>query len=353
MMKIFFVIILALHLCFNVLGQKALVSVPVSDLRAKPQRAAFSYQIDYNQLTQLLYNEPVKVLDVQGDWSYVSAVLQPSLVNNTLVGYLGWIQSSHLTPVDNFPNYNIVVKQHYANVYKRNCYPFGCLPTDILVKVSLGTFFEGLVDGNGFWKIILPPPYNIGYILSSSVGPIVYEKELFAAVTNVKDDDIRSGIIETGKTLLGVYYFWGGRSALSADLFTEEQTTGTDCSGFVSLSYKANGIILPRDASVIFTVVHNVTVGPTGLQPADLLFFADSSNPFHMTHVMMVLDDNHLMEATVDTKNYNGTRLTTYQDRFGADLKDLQWGKRAPAGSDLVYWGTVFPLGGLKRTSQI
>jgi len=322
---------------------KKVVNEAVIDLRAQPDSpASVNFGIDRLQLTQLLYNEAVLVYRENNGWSYVMAVDQPNYVNNTWTGYSGWVESSQLSPVGEFPNYNLVVKSHYATIYSRSCANLGCLPSDEVIKVSMGTMFEGVEEDSGYWKITLPnKPF--GYILASAVRPVVYGDEKLSSYKSRRmiEQDIRSDIIETGKTLLGVYYFWGGRSAFSDTMYQDQtQLTGTDCSGFVSLSYKANGIIIPRDAHIIFLKTHNVTSGPLGpnLQPGDVLFFAETSRPDHMTHVMMVVDDGHIMESTV-----NVTRFTTYKTRFGVDFKDLMWGKPSGKSDSLVYWGTLFP----------
>ena len=66
--------------------------------------------------------------------------------------------------------------------------------------------------------------------------------------------------------------------------------TGTDCSGLVSLSYRANGILLPRNSGDIFKISTNITDGAQSLLEGDCLFFSDGDQPYNIIHVMMVAE---------------------------------------------------------------
>ncbi len=52
--------------------------------------------------------------------------------------------------------------------------------------------------------------------------------------------------------------------------------------GLVGILYKSFGIILPRDASPMFSKSQNVTGGPSDLLPGDLFFYAHKATPGHM-----------------------------------------------------------------------
>ena len=143
---------------------------------------------------------------------------------------IGFILKSALTPVKAFPKYNIVVQDTWAPIYARSCNPFGCLPSDEVVRVSFGTWLEMSADlGNGFLQIVLADGVTMGYIRTASVRPIGGTQAASA---------VRAGLIDFGLKLLGQYYLWGGRSAFSDDLWTSNtQVTGVDCSGLVTVLY--------------------------------------------------------------------------------------------------------------------
>ena len=101
-------------------------------------------------------------------------------------------------------------------------------------------------------------------------------------------------------------YLWGGRSPF-----------GIDCSGFVQLVYRMNGIQLPRDAS------DQAKIGQTlsfieEAEEGDLAFF--DNNEGDIIHVGIMLEDNRIIHASgkvridkidhqgiynVDTKQYS------------------------------------------------
>ena len=119
----------------------------------------------------------------------------------------------------------------WAPIYRRDCNPFGCLPSDEVVRVSLGTWLESVADlGNGFIVVRLADGSTPGYIRASSVR---------ALSPILPPSAVRTALVADGLKLLGQYYLWGGRSAFSDDLWTSNtQVTGVDCSGLVSILYE-------------------------------------------------------------------------------------------------------------------
>ena len=85
--------------------------------------------------------------------------------------------------------------------------------------------------------------------------------------------------------------------------------------------YKSHGILLPRDADPMFRKSQNVT-DPTALLPGDLFFFAPTGRPtVHVTHVMMYIGGDKLVESSVPSFENNSTRIVTLRERFGYDLQ--------------------------------
>jgi len=121
----------------------------------------------------------------------------------------------------------------------------------------------------------------------------------------------------------------------------------------VTLTYKTNGYVLPRNANDIFNASQNIT---QPLLTGDLIFFAHPSQPDFMFHVMMVADAESILESSVDSPDSeyfmtmnnmklggdNGTRIVKSIDRFGLSLSQLGYGKTIPEsfGGYLTYWGT-------------
>jgi cell wall-associated NlpC family hydrolase len=71
---------------------------------------------------------------------------------------------------------------------------------------------------------------------------------------------------------------------------------GLDCSGLVSQVYRANGVVIPRDADLQFEDENAVAVERGALQPGDLVFFGRDAK--HISHVGMSLGGARFINAT-------------------------------------------------------
>ena len=93
-------------------------------------------------------------------------------------------------------------------------------------------------------------------------------------------------MVAMSKRFLGLPYTWGGTSPL-----------GFDCSGFVQLIYKMNGIPLLRDAEMQFAQIDLIAV-PVGEEAAgDLVFFEKK-----IGHVGMMINTEEFINATTHEK---------------------------------------------------
>jgi len=93
-------------------------------------------------------------------------------------------------------------------------------------------------------------------------------------------------MVAFSKRFLGLPYTWGGKSPL-----------GFDCSGFVQLIYKMNGIPLLRDAEMQFAQIDLIAV-PVGEEAAgDLVFFEKK-----IGHVGMMINTEEFINATTHEK---------------------------------------------------
>ena len=95
--------------------------------------------------------------------------------------------------------------------------------------------------------------------------------------------DVREELVSTAQRFLGVPYRWGG-----------EDRGGFDCSGLTMVSYRLNGLDLPRNSRAQFDAGR--PVARQTLQRGDLVFFATQGGR-RVTHVGMYIGNDQFIHA--------------------------------------------------------
>lgn len=167
----------------------AICRVPVSPMREHASHRA-------EMVSQLLFGEPVELLEAQNDWTKVRAVADQ---------YEGWCQHAQLLAINSF---DAASEPQYATDWINPV-----VENDSLMWVPLGSRVD----------LIQEAPINTRFLFKGNQR---------AAVA---PDGVQ--LVELGLRYLNTAYLWGGRSVF-----------GVDCSGFVQQLYRMFGINLPRDA---------------------------------------------------------------------------------------------------------
>ncbi len=82
----------------------ARIALPVADLRKEPRHLPQTLDHDDSRLSQLLLNEPVDILEEQGEWLRIAAPLQPRFTpKKGWHPYEGWIHNSEVSENTNPP----------------------------------------------------------------------------------------------------------------------------------------------------------------------------------------------------------------------------------------------------------
>jgi cell wall-associated NlpC family hydrolase len=108
---------------------------------------------------------------------------------------------------------------------------------------------------------------------------------------------LRSELVDTAESFIGLPYQWGGSSP-------EE---GFDCSGLTMAVYQYNGLNLPRSSKEQF--LHGTPVERSELEKGDLVFFSIWSAG-KVSHVGVYSGDNRFIHAPGKGKTIRGDSLS-------------------------------------------
>jgi hypothetical protein len=111
---------------------------------------------------------------------------------------------------------------------------------------------------------------------------------------------VRDAIVKTAKNFLGLPYKWGGMSV----------EKGFDCSGLTMVTYKINGLNLPRSSKAQWDAGNPISHGE--LRKADLVFFATSGGN-RVSHVGIYLGEDRFIHAPGHGKKI---RVTSLSNRY-------------------------------------
>lgn len=195
-------------------------------------------------VTQILYGESMDVLESGKYWSKIKMHFD---------GYEGWVDSRQIKPISEVELANRKVTTITEN-------------------------FQSVIMKQG--RTLL------------SMGSEVE----FPTVSSRRSDDLRESIVKTAEELLNIPYLWGGRSFF-----------GVDCSGFVHLVYKINGIKMPRDSYQQGEIGTPLTFVEES-QPGDLAFFENKEG--RIIHVGIMMENQKIIHASgkvrIDTLDSTG-----------------------------------------------
>ncbi|MDP3703043.1 MAG: C40 family peptidase [Candidatus Omnitrophota bacterium] len=272
------------------------ISVPVADLRAQPNTTAQAGVHDQGEETQLLYGEQVRVLNRREGWVGVEAIEQQEFSHaHRWQGYPGWIPSTALAPWEQWLEPTIVITAKWAQTW-HDAHLMRASPW----RFALGTRLKATDFAGQRWQAEL---------LNGQMVWLRYQDarsfEELAALTPVEQ---RTHVVRNAALLVGDPYYWGGRSP-----------SGVDCSGLVNLAFRGAGVAIPRDAHEQFLRARPVTT----LQPADLIFLSERSNPARIVHVMLYTGEGEIIEGP---GTGSAVRRIALAQRLGRSMDQLSSG---------------------------
>lgn len=206
-------------------------------------------------VTQLLFGDAFEVVEQRESWHRILTLWDH---------YECWIDSKQ---------YLTITKATYDNL-KRNPAPVTTELFQVISDMHTGQSFP-IVLGSSL-------PFYHG-------GQCQIEDRIFKCDTQVRALDLdtlptRTALVETAMLFLNAPYLWGGRSPF-----------GIDCSGFIQIVFKANGMQLKRDAyqQVEPGIAHSFVEEAL---PGDLAFFDNAEG--RIIHVGLVIGENQIIHAS-------------------------------------------------------
>ncbi len=237
--------------------------------------------------SQLLYGEPVRVVEERAGWVRVTAADQPS--SRDPAGYPGWLPSAHLGepfPAELAAGPQVVVTARTARLAGSG------------FELSFGTRLP-LLSGSGRHAGAGAPGEPAGSVLVACPGSrpdrlAAADVELVAG----RPPALGERLVAAGAAFVGLPYLWGGVSAY-----------GFDCSGFVHAVHRRFGLRVPRDA-------HDQAVGGAPvpldrLRPGDLVFFGEEHGRGFVHHVAIVAGSGRILHAPASGRSVEIQPLST------------------------------------------
>lgn len=229
-------------------------------------------------VSQLLFGEFFEIIEIKENWCFIS---------NFLDDYKGWVDKKMISSID---------KKDY----------------ELLVSMDIPT----LISPSSTIKIM---PDNEKMILSAGSLLPNYENgicKLFDKSYHIAEESVaipalqpENNLVTIALSFLNVPYLWGGKNCM-----------GMDCSGFVQIVFRINGILLPRDASqqaLHGTIIHTIEYAEAG----DLAFFSNEEK--NITHVGIILENKEIIHEsgkvridTLDEKGIFNTETSKYTHKL-------------------------------------
>jgi len=207
-------------------------------------------------VTQLLFGDLVVIDSTRSSWLKIRIIYD---------NYEGWVDVKQILQIDEaeFNRLKNIQPEYITDLVEviQNS------KTKELIPVLMGSTIRNNDSGK----------YEIKGVDFIFTGNSVSSKLAFGK-------SLVSSIIEFSKSYINAPYLWGGKSPF-----------GIDCSGFVQVVFKMNGIHLSRDASQQAKAGENVSLLDEA-HPGDLLFFDNEEGA--ITHVGILLENKKIIHAS-------------------------------------------------------
>ncbi len=265
----------------------ALVNVSVANQRREPSHGA-------ELLNQMLLGTPLRIYKKRSPWWFFVRSEE---------GYLGWTDDGGIWLTDSLgiaawrERPRVIVLAKETEVLSE--------PREHAVPVSdvvVGDILALRGKENGWLRVALPDG-RTGWLREKEATSF---RDFLRQANPSPEQIVHDALQFTGRP-----YLWGGKSSKEMD-----------CSGYTSVVFRMNGVLLPRDANMQAEVGAEVPLDSafSALQPGDLVFFGP--RPDRITHVGIYIgnknyihSDSHIHVNSFDPQapNFSPYRLRMFR----------------------------------------
>ncbi|MCF3640493.1 NlpC/P60 family protein [Rhizobium sp. TRM95111] len=248
-------------------GTPARIAIAITPLRARPDE---SCGID----TELLYGEPLRVLDRADGWAWIKSELD---------GYVGYLPEAAIAAGDDAADHMVVAPRSFV-------YRDADLKTPVRFALSMGSRLRvaGEAETRGTRYLALS---GGGFVVAAHCRPL--------------DAAPEADYVAVAARLVETPYLWGGRSGF-----------GIDCSGLVQLSMMLAGQQVPRDSDMQAAELGD-PIGRDALRRGDLVFWKG--------HVAIMEDAHTILHA-------NGHTMSVAREGLEQAIERIGWLYQQPTG---------------------
>jgi len=274
----------------------ALVNVSVSSIRAENRHAS-------ELVNQALLGTPVRLFKKLGDW----------YLCQTPNHYLGWINEQDIVLLNSkeLIGYQKAEKVIYNKQFGFS-YQLPDINSQVVSDLTLADILKVTGQKNDFLEIEYPDGRKA----------YVQKEKTISSDEWLNRIPTEERVVAVAKKFMGIPYLWGGFSSKTID-----------CSGFTSIIYLMNGLVLQRDASQQFLYGENLgnKYDTKKMRPGDLLFFgSESGDKSKITHVAMYIGNDEFIHASgrvkINTMDSSQTHfLKEYPKRLAGARRILNY----------------------------
>jgi cell wall-associated NlpC family hydrolase len=193
-------------------------------------------------VSQLLYGDCFKITSKKKGWLQITALADQ---------YSGWIDEKQATSISKSDAEKITIKTP-------------------LYSTRLVDYIE------------TPDGELTALVLGSNIGACKWLGHQYDGPTQPKKMD-KSKLLKTASLYLNAPYLWGGKTPM-----------GIDCSGLTQMTYRINGLSIPRDASLQAQLGETLSFIDES-EAGDLAFFDDAEGK--IIHVGLLLENHYILHA--------------------------------------------------------